>query len=244
MGKFNEKLSPIVYNNAAKRAADYGDTELSDRFKKHVSTIHGFEQDISDEIHLKENNLKPFEFVPIPMSIPNPMPLTGNFLSFDPGMTYDMYIENSVNIQRGWDYDQPAEAKRKNPKEYKGITIPIFFKMQQGELESSFCPFWIESGYDFHNEKTFISGPHNIEDTPWGKYRNEEEEPVLFNNRKDANRFIKFIKERSETDLEKLENVVKKHEYYDNRIFNKFKILYMEVVNSLNVRMIYRSIDK
>lgn len=214
---FNEMKSS-TYKNAAKKLRDMGHETKAKRLEEHPKFLDKLENNDRNTERLNQYKTIPmfnFEFN-----------FTGNFAGFDWGATWDLW------------YDGGKE----------GIVITPWFIMKTPDsIPEGFYPFWIEN-----YENIGTAGPFNIEDTIyWGIPIGEEDEeltegkrPILFNNRKDATRFINLIK----GDIIELED---SHSILGNKLswldkedpseIEEFFTDLKETISSLNVKHLFRN---
>lgn len=84
-----------------------------------------------------------------------------------------------------------------------------------------------------------IDGPYNVEETFLNDYTGEGESPILFNNRKDANRMISLLKyEVAKKEFVGMKNKHIKPEEVDD--YENMVKLYDEAIENIIPRQLYR----
>lgn len=209
--QFNE-LNRSTYYNAAKQADELGDKKLGKKFRQHSSDIENLKRNNRINQSIKKYNLDEFSFKAYEYQF------DGKFAGTDPGMEYEMFIDSDK----------------------KSINICPMFYMRGNDPNGkpflgSFSPFWLTKD----NDKTIVSGPFGIEETPYDKLFEEGgNNPLLFDNRKDANRFLNYLKnDILEQDYE---------DYFSKYVENEddwkeFIDLRQELIENIKVRQLYRS---
>ena len=147
--------------------------------------------------------------------------LSGKFIGTDPGATYDMFCDNEKEM----------------------IDIPCFFLMSDEEGNTGdFSPIWISAEIeDGEPTNIILIEPQNFEDTPWSDEIEEHSEAILFNNVKDARRFLKILKEDFSGWEDLKEHLIKLGRFEEEKTdFEEALAMYKKLVNKLNVKMFYR----
>jgi len=220
--KFNE-LKEETYRSAIKKFREIGHDRKASDAESHLHNM--MSKQFGDE---------PFSFI-ITKEMKNgavsngmkTLHFTGKLIVFEHEMSFDMFMENDK----------------------QGISIAPYFNMTEvGEPEKTdmFSPFWIEYGYT--GPKTTLMGPMNVEEGPWSDFLDEGgDQPVLFDNRKDANRFIKILKD-TDSIREKLEKI--NVSWYNEegrggkeqqqKDINEYIEYYIETVNNLQPKLLFR----
>lgn len=218
---FNE-LNRSSYFKAAKKAEELGNKKLSDRFKDHSDFIENIQnKNRIDKIEKRFSSIEPFKFTFTEPGQDIEHKLTGKYLGIDPGMMWDVFLDN----------------------EGKSINISILFKMEEEDLEKMqepdiayIMPFFIY--YNIEKLKLEIDGPYNVEESFLGDYTSEGEGPILFNNRKDANRLISLLKSEVAEEFEEVKNKYIKPEEVDE--YENMINLYDKAIDKIHPRQLYR----
>jgi hypothetical protein len=82
-----------------------------------------------------------------------------------------------------------------------------------------------------------VTGPMQFEESKWKI--EEFTKPILLNNRKDANRFIKILKTHPliQKEYDRIKGLVSEKE---PEVFKKFNICYDYVLSNINAKHLYR----
>ena len=228
--KFNE-LKSSTYQSAARIAHEYGHNDLSAKFRKHAEFISDLDNLQNAENLMKNINLPEMNFEYEENGSENKKRLIGRLVQIALFDSYQMTLD-SIDLEN---YD-----------EIEYISIPIIYKCQfnswdskQGDPSYIIAPFWLE----YNNNDIYTSGPHMVDEIDEIKVE-EGINPILFNNRKDANLFIKYLKDNYKLLISDLEKSLTKHDMIkdelDNQFFKDFIDKVHYIIHNINPRILYR----
>lgn len=204
---FNE-MNDMVYKRAAKQFRELGFENKAKRLEEHPEFLRDIE---NQERYIKllktYKDIESFTFNTKSKGIK----IVGNFIGLDPFAIYDMWFDNNQSCM--------------------AIVICFLISIDDSDKKYLICPFWIY----YEDGKVGIDGPFSFDETPLRDIYNESEEPILFDNRKDANRFIHELKTNPI-----IEDDIHKVKYSNPKEKKEFIKMYKETIGKLNAKMLYK----